>query len=94
MKHKRIMIILLSVAVLLLIPFIAMQWTDEVHWTLFDFMVAGVLLFSTGLLCELVLRKIKKTTYRAVIIVVLLIAFLLLWAELAVGIFGTPIGGH
>jgi hypothetical protein len=41
--------------VLLLIPLIAMQFTNEVNWTLFDFVVAGFIL-GTGFICELVIR--------------------------------------
>jgi len=58
--NKRLSIILLAVAIILLVPLIAMQFTTEVNWTLLDFVVAAVLLFSTGLMCELALRKIKK----------------------------------
>lgn len=84
---------MLIVAVILLIPFVAMQFTDEVNWTLFDFVIAGVLLLSTGLLCELALRKIKNPGLKIAICVAILTVLLLIWAELAVGIFGTPVSG-
>ena len=92
-KNKRLTGILHTVAFLLLIPFIAMQFTNEVKWTAFDFAVAGMLLLGTGLLCELVIRKVNKIGTRTMIIVAILIAFFLVWAELAVGIFGTPLAG-
>ena len=93
-QNKRLIGIALTVLLLLLIPLIAMQFTDEVNWTVLDFVVAAILLLGTGLLCELVIRKINKIKYRIAICVVLLAALLLTWAELAVGIFGTPFGGH
>jgi len=93
MKNKRLKFILLTVVVLLLIPLIAMQFTAEVNWTLLDFVVAGVLLLGTGLIFDLVLRKIKNNNYRITIAAALLIVLLLFWAELAVGIFGTPLSG-
>jgi len=93
-QNKRLMVIVLTVAVLLLMPLIAMQVTNAVNWNMFDFIVAGGLLLGTGLLCELVMRKVKKTNYRISICAVLLAALLLIWAELAVGIFGTPFAGH
>lgn len=93
MKNKRLVIILLSVAFLLLIPLIAMQFTNEVNWNLIDFVVAGVLLLGTGLALELVIRNVKKANQRILIGLVILLVFFLLWAELAVGIFGTPISG-
>ncbi|MBK6265271.1 hypothetical protein JKA74_09485 [Marivirga sp. S37H4] len=89
-QNKRLMGIVLAVVLILSIPLIAMQFTDEVDWKLFDFVIMGFLLFGTGLLCELVIRKVKHTDYRLGIIAVILIALFLIWAELAVGIFGTP----
>ena len=93
MKYNRLKFILLVVAFLLLLPLIAMQFTNEVNWTLMDFVVAAVLLLGTGLIFELVMRKIKNTKYRTTIIVILVLAFLLIWAELAVGIFGSSLSG-
>ena len=93
MKNKRLIIILAAMSVILLIPFIAMQFTDEVDWSVRDFAIMGVLLYGTGLLCELVLRKVKTVQNRILICGAVVIAFLLIWAELAVGIFGTPFAG-
>lgn len=92
-ENKRLGVILLIIAILLLIPLAAMQFTDQVDWDLFDFIVLGILLLGTGLSCELVLRKIKKTKHRIIICAILLILFFLIWAELAVGIFGSPFAG-
>jgi hypothetical protein len=92
-QNKRLTGILTTVAVLLLIPLIAMQFSPEVNWSPVDFAVAGVLLFGTGLSCELVLRKVKKTVHRIVICGAIILALLLIWMELAVGIFGTPFAG-
>ena len=93
MQNKRLIGIVIAVVVLLLIPLIAMQFTDEVNWTLYDFVVAAVLLFGTGLMCEFVMRKVTKVKYRIAICAVLLMVLLLIWVELAVGIFGTPFAG-
>lgn len=70
-----------------------MQLTDEVNWTFRDFAIMDVLLYGTGLLCELVMRKVKSVPNRILICAVLVLGFLLIWAELAVGIFGTPFAG-
>jgi len=93
-QNKRLIIILLTVIVLLLVPLIAMQLTDQVNWTLFDFVVAGVLLMGTGLMCELVMRKVSSTRYRIIICAVILVILLLIWIELAVGLFGTAFAGQ
>ena len=93
MKNKRLIIILISLESLLLIQLIAMQFTNEVDWVIMDFIVMGFLLLGTGLMCELVLRKVKTVTNRIIVCGVILFMFFLVWAELAVGIFGTPFAG-
>ena len=60
MKSKRLQFIGFTILLLLLIPLVAMQFTSEVNWTLSDFVVGGMLLFGTGIICELVIRKLKK----------------------------------
>ena len=92
-QNKRLFGIVISAAILLLIPLIAMQFSDEVNWKLADFVIAGVLLFGTGLICEFVMRKVKKKENRIALIVVIIALLLLIWVELAVGIFGTPLAG-
>ncbi|MRX48799.1 hypothetical protein [Pedobacter puniceum] len=93
MKIKSLIIILGVVGAILLIPFIAMQFTTEVDWSLFDFVLMGVLLTGTGLLIELAIRKIKTNPQRLIVLGVILLTFFLIWAELAVGIFGSPFAG-
>jgi len=80
--------------ILLLIPLIAMQFTDEVNWTPFDFLVMGMLLTGTGLICEFILRRVTGTGYRIALTAAVIGSFLLIWIELAVGIFGTPFAGN
>jgi hypothetical protein len=93
MNNKRLGIIISTATALLAIPFIAMQFTSEVDWKVGDFVLFGVLLFGTGLLCELILRNVKTTQNRIILCAVALLIFLLIWAELAVGIFGSPFAG-
>lgn len=92
-KNTRLVAIISVVPVLLMVPLIAMLFTKEVNWTVSDFIVMGMLLLGAGLGCELILRKVKKTSYRIAICAAVLFVFLLVWAELAVGIFGTPFAG-
>lgn len=93
MQNKRLTGIIVTVVLLMLIPLIAMQFTNEVKWTLPDFVVMGVLLLGTGLMCEFVMRKVNKIGNRIAIIAAILVALFLIWAELAVGIFGAPFAG-
>jgi len=92
-QNKRLAGILVAVPALLLIPFIGMQFSNEVNWSKLDFLVAGVLLLGTGLLVELVVRKVKKRQLRIALCIAIFIGLFLIWAELAVGLFGTPLAG-
>lgn len=92
--YKKISYLLLFVILVLLIPFISMQYTNEVNWGLFDFIVAGSLLFGTGLTIEYVFRKVKRRQHRIIICSIVLLLLFLLWAELAVGIFNSSIAGN
>jgi hypothetical protein len=93
MKNKRLIVILSAITALLCIPLIAMQFTNEVNWTVSDFVIMGILMFGTGLLCELILRLVTTTRNRIILCGAILILFLLTYVELAVGLFGTPFAG-
>jgi hypothetical protein len=73
------------VVCILMVPLVAMQFTYEVDWNLFDFIIAGILLFGTGLGIDMALRKMGK--YRVIGALAVVGLFLWLWAELAVGVF-------
>jgi len=85
---RRLVVWAAVVAFILLIPLLAMQFTDEVVWDLADFIVMGGLLFGVGLAYELVARRSEKTVYRGAFGVGLAGAFLLFWVNGAVGIIG------
>ena len=89
MKRTNIFHIALVTAFILLIPLAAMQFTAEVNWSLFDFAVAGALLFGSGLAYELIARRAGSVAYRAAAAVAVATALLLAWINLAVGIIGS-----
>ncbi|APU67266.1 MAG: hypothetical protein VX712_08000 [Bacteroidota bacterium] len=93
MKTLRLPLLLTAAAGILLIPLIAMQFTSEVDWKSSDFVIMGILLFGTALIIELALRKFSSTKSRIIACGIILFALFLIWAELAVGIFGTPFAG-
>jgi hypothetical protein len=75
-------------AFIILLPLVAMQFTDEVDWNGADFIFAGILLGGTGLLFELVARKSPNNAYRAGAAAAIANAFLLVWITGAVGVIG------
>lgn len=78
-----------AAALVLILPLVAMQFTDEVNWTVFDFVFAAALLLGVGVLFELAVRKTSDTAYRAAVGIALLAALLLVWVNGAVGIIGS-----
>jgi len=75
-------------AFVLLLPWIAMQFTSEVVWDFMDFAVFGFMLLVVCGSYELITRLTDSKAYRLAIGIVLLGAFLIVWIELAVGIIG------
>lgn len=78
-----------AAACLLLLPLVAMQFTDEVDWTLADFIVIGAMLFAACGSYELATRLSSSTSYRAGCGAAIAGAFLLIWVNLAVGMIGS-----
>ncbi len=64
-----------------------MQFTDEVNWDFMDFIVAGALLSFAALAYELASRKLGSSKYRLAVGIAILAVLLIVWIELAVGIF-------
>lgn len=87
--YKQAAVILLITACLLLIPLIAMQFTGEVDWSLFDFLVAGTLLFGTGITYVLIASQVNGAVYRIAVGLAIGASLLLIWTNLAVGILGS-----
>lgn len=78
-----------TAALLLAAPAIAMQFTTEVDWDAFDFLVMGALLAIACAAVELAARASGNGSYRLAAIVAVGIAFLTVWANLAVGMIGS-----
>jgi uncharacterized membrane protein AbrB (regulator of aidB expression) len=91
-KNKKVRV--LYPLLLLVIPLIGMCITEEFNWSPFDFIIMGVLILSVSIGINFTLNKTKNLKNRIIYIGILGLLFLLIWAELAVGIFGTPFAGN
>lgn len=99
MQTKNIIRPAVGTVLILLIP-LALQLTigtgvdgQGFNWKPGDFLVMGILLFGTGLALEFAAKTLTNPTYRLAAIIAIVLALLLIWAELAVGIFNTPFAG-
>lgn len=78
-----------TAALALLLPWVAMQFTNEVAWDLADFLILGAMLCAACGAYELAARMAGTRVYRAAVGVAVVAAFILVWINLAVGIIGT-----
>lgn len=76
-----------TAAGLILLPLVAMQFTNEVAWTASDFVFAAIMFGSVGLGLELAVRKGNRA-YTIAAALALLVSFLSFWFTGAVGIIG------
>lgn len=93
MLNKNQLYVIGATLLLLLIPLIGMQFTSEINWSIGDFIIIGTLILSLGFATEFISRKISNKTYKLAMIAIFVIVFLLIWIELAVGIFNSPFAG-
>lgn len=71
---------------LLLIPAVAGLFISQVNWTVSDFLVMAVLLFGALYAAQLTWQNLNSQR-RLFGVALVALAFLYIWAELAVGIF-------
>ena len=76
-------------ALLLLLPWVAMRFTDEVDWTAMDFATFGTMLLLACGAYELAARSHGDRMYRAGAALAVAGGFFLVWVNLAVGIIGS-----
>lgn len=88
---ERLLRLLVIIGAILLIHILAMQFTEEVDWDWADFILAFLMLIVTGGLIELFISRVEPTRYRYMLIALVVLCFLALWMELAVGLFGSTL---
>lgn len=92
--YRSLAYVAIATGILLMIPLIGMQFSDEVVWTLSDFVIAGIILFGTGFAYILVTQVLaaqlrNNITYRVAVGFALFSGLFLIWSNLAVGIIGS-----
>lgn len=76
-------------ATLLVVPVVATAVSDSVNWSWADFIVAAVMVLLAGTAFILIGQYIKPAR-KGWLMAILVLLTLLLWAELAVGLFFQP----
>ena len=81
----------ITVAVLLVV-FLASLLSDQVMWSIYDFLIGGGLIFVFATI-EVILWNKLKSQHKLFVVLFVLLVFLILWAEMAVGLFDSPLAG-
>lgn len=85
---RSILGVALVTLLILSIPLVAMQFTDEVNWGVGDFIIMGALLFGTGVLFVLVMRLSSNIVYKTALGLAVGATFFMVYVNLAVGLIG------
>lgn len=98
MKNHQLPITRIFIAIgisllLLLIPLIASWLSSDVNWSPMDYLLGGTLLTGLFLAIGILYRLGKSIIWKVILLAITLIFFLLIWLELAVGIFNSPFAG-
>jgi hypothetical protein len=92
-KQKHILKMVVSPAlftlIFLTIPLTAMYFFSAVAWSLSDFVIAGVLIFGTGVLYKFVTLSKSEIWYKTGMGLAFLAGLTLIWVNMAAGIVGT-----
>ena len=90
-NYQKIYLIIFGflLSIILLLNFIS----DEFDWNIFDFIVLIIIMIFTTTLFEITTRTAKTKKNQKILFILITIIFLLIWAELGVGIFDSPFAG-
>ncbi len=92
-QNKKMMTIVVSIALTLMAPLLMEQFTEGEGWGPFDFAVVGALLLAAVVIFQVATKVVRDSKHRIAIGAVLGLALLLVWIELAVGLIATPAAG-
>ena len=82
LAKKQLYTVLILTLIVLLLPFTAMQFTREVYWTIGDFIVAGMLIFSGGYLYKLITKTSHNKIINVLVGLMMLCVLSLVWLNL------------
>ena len=88
MNRKVTIGIFIVTALLLSVPLVAQQFTQEVNWSVMDFVVMGTLLCGSGLMVQFVASQSRNAAYKLGVLMAVGTGLFLIWINLAVGLIG------
>lgn len=87
-QNRDVLGVFVGTGLILLIPWLGMQFSSDMAWDLADFVLIGALLLASGLSYVFATRKLKKSSYRAAMGLAVFTALIFVWGHLALGLVG------
>ena len=92
-KKQTTLVIFAVPALMMVAAFLGNLFVEGWNWSRFDFILAAILLFGTAGLISLVRATVKNRNYKILISLAIIAILIMVWMELAVGLFGSPFAG-
>ena len=93
LRHKVLAVMMLVAGLAMVGNLVAMQVTEEVNWSAFDFAALTVFLLVVGVVLEVATGAFRTGAGKLAIGAAVVGAAAIVFIELAVGIVGSPIAG-
>ncbi|KQT21815.1 hypothetical protein ASG31_00260 [Chryseobacterium sp. Leaf404] len=92
-KQQKTALIFAIPSILIVAAFIANYVVEGFNWTGSDFLIAAILLFGTASFIYMILNSKLSVRAKTMISIVIVLILMVIWVEMAVGLFGSPIAG-
>lgn len=93
-KNQKVGLLLISLVLFIFLIPVVLSLLGVINWSLLDFLIAGLLLFCLTLIFFIALKFFKKPKRKWFFLLLVFAVFLLIWIELAVGLFSTRWAGN
>lgn len=92
-KQQKAALIFAIPSLLMVAAFVANNFAEGFNWTGSDFLIAAVLLFGTASFIYMIVNSNLSVREKIMISIVIVLILMVIWVEMAVGLFGSPIAG-
>lgn len=92
-KQQKPLLIFAIPSLLMIAAFISNNFVEGFNWTFSDFLIATILLFGTASIIYMIVNSKLSVRAKTMISIVIVIILMVIWVEMAVGLFGSPIAG-
>lgn len=92
-KQQKTALIFAIPSLLMVAAFVANNFAEGFNWTVSDFLIAAFLLFGTASFIYMIVNSKLSVRAKTMISIVIVLILMVIWVEMAVGLFGSPIAG-